>query len=686
MMRARTVTRVALATLTVCALAAAPASARLVRHVSSFTPTGVEEPSHVAVEQATGAVYVIGVLSKVEKFSASGVPEPSFASPVFGGEAEGVAVDNSGGASKGDVYVTGKLEAKVIKLDSSGGEVAGFPPLTTSSIPAGDPGSESFVPVSVAVDPSNGDVIVLDEAHGEIDIFSSSGVFVSQFKASGKVSAVAVGSNDEIFTAARGEGAQEWSPADKYETPIQIGPSETAYAVAVDLSTGDVLVNQPEEPRQVNEYEASGAHTLLLQFGLGLVEFSRGVAVDEATDTVYAMNPGLDSVEVFAAPLVFAEVLTGAPATGVTSTSADVSGTVDPEGATVTGCSFEYGLSASYGYTSPCSPAAPLTGRTAIPVVAGLEGLHPDESYHYRLVAVNAAGTEYGEDETFQTEAPPPTLSTSVSAVTQTTATLDGSIDPNDQETTYRFEYGPTVAYGTVLPAPEASVGSGYEEVHVGQELSGLQPGTTYHFRVVATNASSPPGGTVGPDETFTTPPLQPPVVDTGQAVGVAQNTATLIGTVDTQGFQTDYEFDLGTDTSYGTRIFGNAGAEPGTQTFTVMLQGLMPGTTYYYRIAATNTFGTTYGIDVTFTTSTYPSATLTVPVSEPFVSSILLAPAPSASLGAAKTASVQPVVRAARAGRARKSSAKRPGRYRRKGRSGEASHAHGGNRGKVGR
>jgi hypothetical protein len=157
-----------------------------------------------------------------------------------------------------------------------------------------------------------------------------------------------------------------------------------------------------------------------------------------------------------------------------------------------------------------------------------------------------------------------------------------------------------------------------------------LQPGTTYHFRVIATNPTSPPGGTVGPDETFTTPPLQPPVVSTGQAQGVAQNTATLTGTIDTQGQTTVYEFDLGTDTSYGTRVYGYAGYEPGTLTYSTSLQNLIPGVTYHYRIVATNTFGTVYGTDQTFTTSTYPSATLAAPPSPPLIATSQLATFPA--------------------------------------------------------
>jgi hypothetical protein len=664
MTRARTLTAMGLVALAALALPAVPAGARVLRPVSSFKMPAGLYPSHIAVDQTTGAVYVTGGGGIVEKFSASGVKEESFMPPTLGA-VTGVAVDNA----SGDVYIAeGSYSepGRVVKLDSSGGEVSGFPPIVAGSIPAGDPGSEGFIPRAVAVDPSNGDVVVAAEDN-EIDIFSSSGVFESQFEmvsVGARPEGVAVGSGGDIDTVEYGEGLLEWSPADKYETPTRIGSGEEVYAVATDLSTGDLFVNAIEGPRIIEEYEASGAHARLLQFGSGLLEYSGGVAVNEKTDTVYATSPEREAIEIFGAPVNLPEVITGTPASGVTSTTAEVSGTIDPEGVPVTGCRFEYGLSTEYGVSVPCSPAPPLTGGTAITVTASLE-VHPDETYHYRLVAVNANGSEYGEDETFQTEALEPTLqSESVSAVTQSTARLDASISPNDQETTYYFEYGTTTAYGTVLPAPGASIGSGYEDVHVDQGLSGLQPGTTYHYRVIASNPSSPAGGTVGPDQTFTTPPVLLPVVSTGQAVEVGQSTATLTGMIDTRGYQTDYEFDFGTDTGYGDRIFGAAGSEAGVDPFSVSLQGLQPGTTYHYRIAATNTFGTVYGVDVTFTTGTYPAAVLSRPVALPLLPAILLELEANGSSGA-KATSVKAAAHAARRSGSRKSRRRRPGQGR---------------------
>lgn len=83
-----------------------------------------------------------------------------------------------------------------------------------------------------------------------------------------------------------------------------------------------------------------------------------------------------------------------------------------------------------------------------------------------------------------------------------TSADLGARINPNEAATTYRFEYGPTEAYGTSVPASAADVGVGAEGVLVAQAIGDLTPGTLYHYRVVATNAE---GATVGSDQAFTT-------------------------------------------------------------------------------------------------------------------------------------------------------------------------------------
>jgi subtilisin family serine protease len=97
----------------------------------------------------------------------------------------------------------------------------------------------------------------------------------------------------------------------------------------------------------------------------------------------------------------------------------------------------------------------------------------------------------------------PPTVTTKpASNLASTNATLKGTVNPNSSETTYQFEYGTTTEYGSKAPASPKSTGSGTSPVEVSEKIEGLAPETTYHFRLVATNAK---GTSKGEDQTFTT-------------------------------------------------------------------------------------------------------------------------------------------------------------------------------------
>src|SRR5215218_2455461 len=100
---------------------------------------------------------------------------------------------------------------------------------------------------------------------------------------------------------------------------------------------------------------------------------------------------------------------------------------------------------------------------------------------------------------------PPSATTSAASGVGATTATLNASVFPNKEATTYYFEYGTTTAYGSRTP-DGAPVG-GNAGKSVSADLTGLAPSTTYHARVIATNAS----GTVqGADIEFTTTTVVP--------------------------------------------------------------------------------------------------------------------------------------------------------------------------------
>jgi hypothetical protein len=103
--------------------------------------------------------------------------------------------------------------------------------------------------------------------------------------------------------------------------------------------------------------------------------------------------------------------------------------------------------------------------------------------------------------------APPVIESESVTNVTGDSAELIAQVNPEGEETTYHFEYGTTVAYGQSTPE-HSSIGDGSAGQTALALIQGLQPATTYHYRVVASNSQSQPGGTPGEDQTFTTQPI----------------------------------------------------------------------------------------------------------------------------------------------------------------------------------
>ena len=188
-----------------------------------------------------------------------------------------------------------------------------------------------------------------------------------------------------------------------------------------------------------------------------------------------------------------------------------------------------------------------------------------------------------------------------VTAITETAATLGGTVNPKGLETSFRFEYGLTAAYGTTTAS--AAAGSDATGHAVSAPLVGLEPHTTYHYRIVASNGG---GFTTGNDASFTTPAF-PPVVVTGAASAISA-TATLGGTVNPRGTEATYRFDFGTDTTYGVEVAGgSAGAGGDAGAVSAAVAGLQPLTTYHYRVVATGPGGTVTGQDAQFTTAPTP-------------------------------------------------------------------------------
>jgi hypothetical protein len=194
--------------------------------------------------------------------------------------------------------------------------------------------------------------------------------------------------------------------------------------------------------------------------------------------------------------------------------------------------------------------------------------------------------------------ASPPRVATgSASSVSTTFARLNGYVNPGGQATTWYFDFGTTASYGTKTAAKSAGSGTGATAVSIA--IFGLAVSTTYHYRLVASNGT---GTTLGSDRTFTT--AGPPAVVTGGPQSVATTTVILTGTVDPRGGSTNWRFDYGTTTAYGSATSTqNAGSGIGAVAINAAVAGLTTGTTYHYRLVASNSAGAATGADATFTT-----------------------------------------------------------------------------------
>jgi hypothetical protein len=151
------------------------------------------------------------------------------------------------------------------------------------------------------------------------------------------------------------------------------------------------------------------------------------------------------------------------------------------------------------------TPKTTALGHEKEAVSAAVSGLLPGMAYTFCVLARNAAEeTAIGGPVTFTTPSVAPAVeSESVTNVAATSATLDAQIDPGGTESTYHFEYGTTTLYDQ--STVESGLGGMGDSGQLAEaHLQGLQADTVYHYRVVASNAHSP-GGTPGPDETFTT-------------------------------------------------------------------------------------------------------------------------------------------------------------------------------------
>ncbi len=395
----------------------------------------------------------------------------SFGSLSAHGMAAGVAVEDSG-----DLFVSGLIgegfgPATVVKLDPSG----------TLLSPPSPFGSAHYS--GVAVNPTNGDVDVLGEEGGYLSPATPAMIFVYDPDTGALLSSF------EVLASRNGFGIF---------TDVQI---------AAD-SAGNVYV--PVVPdNEVLEYSPSG--TLLKTFtgsGVGALKEPTGVAID-SSGNLWVADAGnnriveLDSsgapVEVNGKPVeIESEGVASVALDGHGDVFALVENSADPCGELeVRSCLHLVEYSSE--------------GRQLADVGAGHFGAYQAEGTDrfYSMVTVNqASGRVYVTDGlkdnvwVFGPPVPPVVGRELTAEVGVSEAKLGALVNSGGILTTFRFEYGPTSAYGSSAPFPEGTVGEGVESHAVWASASGLAPGRTYHYRVVASNEL---GTIYGPDQTFTT-------------------------------------------------------------------------------------------------------------------------------------------------------------------------------------
>jgi hypothetical protein len=201
-------------------------------------------------------------------------------------------------------------------------------------------------------------------------------------------------------------------------------------------------------------------------------------------------------------------IVTAGTTTSIGQNSATLHGTVNPNGlATI--YQFHYGPTSALGTVSPTAAASAGAGTTGVAASTKIAGLSPDTTYYVQLVASNSAGSSSTSVQTFKTTGnPAPTTTTSPAVnISRYGATLVGVINPNNQVTTYHFDYGLTTSYG--FQSASSTVAAGSTPVAVATQLPGLQPGQVYHYRLVADHGAH--SVTYGSDMTFQTPPWPRP-------------------------------------------------------------------------------------------------------------------------------------------------------------------------------
>jgi hypothetical protein len=557
-------------------------------------------PRDIAVNQATGQVYVVEQSNhRVQRFSAAGDFERAW----------GADVDTSVAGTNFEICtVAASCKAGV----ASGGN-------------AGDNLRNGALngPNGIDVDQDTGDVYVLDRTNRRVNQYDADGVFVRSWGFD--VDATTAGTGFEVCPATDVCKAGSTVAG---SAPGQFGSAGGAAKLVVspgdgNPATGSVFVVDPGN-RRVQRFNLDGT-----------LHASQPV-VGSATDFP-SSNPQHVALDAAGILYVWQTLVSGATNTSVIA---------------------RYDTNAN-AFLEPLNVRAYMDPSAGLP---GIEGLEVDP-FNGHLLVVNNQGASGADTLIMEFAAPgsasptlveshwqgsgsqstgglgvhhtasveviyvalgnrvvtlsetgvPATVSpVTASETTAHTTTLSGTVTPNGPTgfaASYRFEVSDDGANWTPVSS-DVNVGDGDAPVAVQVAATGLKANTSYRVRLVVTKALGA-GVTTSVETIFVTDALAPDVATLAPS-NVRASAASLQGTVNPNGSPTAYHFEYGTTTGYGSRLPANdasAGSGGVVKDVSQGVEGLSPNTVYHYRLVAENALGQTVGADRSFTTTAAVSA-----------------------------------------------------------------------------
>ncbi len=458
----------------------------------------------IAVDPASGDLYV------------SHPQEGATPSRIFQYHSDGALVTNSIGSGLSGAGYSGLdvygANGRVYAFDGLQGQVAIFNPgastPTTTFDGSGTPGgsiSAALPGEGLAVDQSNGHVFLYDSAHNVVPEFTAKGDYVTQLSNAfedGEPSDIAVdnsgGPNDGDIYVVTLHAVDAFGP-------MTGGVEQFLLTVFKEgIGSGAVSGGSTDEPDAIDcgatceaEFDPDTEVVLAATPDLGSTfdpdtGWTGCITVDIDGKCHVTMDDIKAVKATFSQPALTV-VKEGAGSATITSTPAGID--CGPT------CVANFPVGETVFLTPSVSPGSKFKSWSGCDAVEGLE----EEICKVTM-------TEEDKTVTATITHEPMISSTKVTNVGSSSATVQSTLNPNGEPTTWRFEYvddaefqnnGFTNAKKT--PVPDFSAGATATDVSVSRSLTGLDPETEYHFRLVATNYVSPPGGTNGEEATFTT-------------------------------------------------------------------------------------------------------------------------------------------------------------------------------------